>query len=46
MAEEEELRNMYFKLKIVDMKKDNKWWSQWSLSTHTKKQKISIDVYV
>ena len=34
---------MYFKLKIVDLKKDSKWWSSWRLPTQ--KQKISIHVY-
>jgi hypothetical protein len=34
---------MYFKLKIVDLKKDSKWWSPWRLHTH--KKKISIHVY-
>jgi hypothetical protein len=29
---------MYFKLKIVDLKKDSKWWSPWRLPT----QKIRI----
>jgi hypothetical protein len=31
---------MHFKLKIVYLKKDRKWWSPWSLPTQ--KQKISI----
>nr|ABK23016.1 unknown [Picea sitchensis] len=34
---------MHFNLKIVDLKKDSKWWSPWSLPTQ--KQKISIHVY-
>jgi hypothetical protein len=33
----------YVLLKIVDLKKDSKWWSLWSLPEQ--KQKISIDVY-
>jgi hypothetical protein len=37
------LRIMHFKLKIIDLKKDSKWWSLWSL--HTQKQKIGIHVY-
>jgi hypothetical protein len=39
----QKLRIMYFKLKIVDLKKDSKWWSPWSLPTQ--KQKIIIHVY-
>jgi hypothetical protein len=39
----QKLKIMHFKLKIVDLKKDSKWWSSWSLPTQ--KQKISIHVY-
>jgi hypothetical protein len=38
-----EIKDYALKLKIVDLKKDRKWWSPWSLPTQ--KQKISIHVY-